>query len=70
MKEIQLTQGQVALVDDEDFERLNQYKWCADKHRNTYYAHRRGPTINGKQTKIKMHHLIIGKSLEELQVNH
>lgn len=29
MKEIQLTQGQVALVDDEDFERVSQVKWCA-----------------------------------------
>jgi hypothetical protein len=26
---IQLTQNQVALVDDEDFERINQYKWYA-----------------------------------------
>lgn len=41
MKEIPLTQGKVALVDDEDFDRLSQYKWYAQKDRNTFYAHRR-----------------------------
>jgi hypothetical protein len=29
MKRISLTQGQFALVDDEDFERVNQFKWHA-----------------------------------------
>lgn len=29
MREIGLTQGQVALVDDEDFDRLSQHKWFA-----------------------------------------
>ncbi len=28
MKEVQLTKGRVALVDDEDFEWLNQFNWC------------------------------------------
>jgi hypothetical protein len=29
MKEIKLTQDQVALVDDKDYQRISQYKWCA-----------------------------------------
>ena len=29
MREIQLTQGYIALVDDEEYERINQYKWFA-----------------------------------------
>ncbi|MFH1744454.1 MAG: hypothetical protein ABIH23_36080 [bacterium] len=38
MKEISLTQGRVALVDDEDFEQVSQWKWCAMKGRWRYYA--------------------------------
>ena len=38
MKEIPLTQGFVTIVDDEDFEELNKYKWYVIKSRNVYYA--------------------------------
>ncbi len=38
MKEILLTQGYVALVDDEDYERVNQFKWYALKWKNTFTA--------------------------------
>lgn len=53
MKEIQLTKGQVAIVDDEDYEWLKQWKWHAVEAcgggfyakgtmhtRNIYYMHR------------------------------
>jgi len=38
MKEIQLTQGKVALVDDEDFDRVNQFKWCARRSNKIFYV--------------------------------
>lgn len=41
MKEIQLTQDKVALVDDDLFEYLNSFKWHAKWKRSTYYAYRR-----------------------------
>ena len=42
MKQIPLTKGQFALVDDEDFDFLMQWKWFAQTaHRETYYAARR-----------------------------
>lgn len=58
MKEIPLTQGKVALVDDEDFDYLNQWKWQAQKSRYTYYA-QRAIKLNNKRTKIMMHRLIL-----------
>jgi hypothetical protein len=60
MKEIPLTQGKVALVDDEDFEYLNQWKWYSDRHPNLCYASRRVPLEQGKQTSIGMHRQILG----------
>ena len=59
MKTIELTQGQVALVDDDDYEWLNQWKWCAHWQGLRWYAVRRAPTIDGKQYKIRMHRVVI-----------
>ena len=61
MKEIILTQNQVALVDDDLYEELNQFNWFAQKGRNTFYAKRNSPRVNGKQRTINMHHEVIGK---------
>lgn len=57
-KIIQLTQGYSAIVDDEDFERVNDFKWYANKTRNGLMYARRTivfPRINGKQPQIKQH---------------
>lgn len=60
MKQIPLSQGKIALVDDEDFERLSQFKWFAHQSRNTFYAERQIRICVGKQKAIKMHHAILG----------
>ena len=70
MREIQLTQGLVAFVDDCDFERLNQVKWSAKKHRNAFYASRHLPIVGGKRPVLSMHHAIIGKPSKGLMVDH
>lgn len=56
MREIQLSQGQVALVDAEDFERINSVKWYASRQgtQKKFYAVR-FDTVNGKRIKKWMH---------------
>lgn len=58
MKEIQLTQGRVALVDDDLYDELNKFKWCADKEGKTFYAIR-AIKIDGKKTTQRMHCVIM-----------
>lgn len=67
MKEIALTMGKFALVDDADFDWLNQWKWYAAKSSLTYYVHRR-PTKYGKL--ILMHRLILGLTDPQLFPDH
>jgi len=65
MKEILLSQQgknkdkYVALVDDEDYERLNQFRWCANFQHNSRYAVRT-VCVNGKKNNITMHREILG----------
>jgi hypothetical protein len=71
MKEIGLTKGQVAIVDDEDYERIGAHKWCADWHPNTqsFYAMRKPKIANGKQLTVRMHREVMAAKAGE-QVDH
>src|SRR3990167_4427891 len=54
-KEIPLTRGQVALIDDSDYEYISQYKWWAFKKKyGGYYAH---GWVDGQQ--VILHKLIM-----------
>lgn len=61
MKRIPLTQGQFAIVDDEDFDYLNQWKWYAkwNKSIQSFYAVR-STWENSKAGKIFMSREILG----------
>jgi len=72
MKKIPLTQGKYAIVDDEDYEVLNQFKWCAKKSNQTSYAIRgTGPRDNLKR--LYMHSEILpqpqGKEIDHRDGN-
>ena len=58
MKYIPLTQGQFAIVDDNMFDYLNQWKWYVHNKKHTNYA-ARTEYFNGKKTKIYMHREIL-----------
>ena len=64
MKEIMLNHGQVALVDDADFDWLDQYRWYAKKDGKTYYAYRKE-----KNKRISMHRQIMNTPVG-MQVDH
>lgn len=56
MKQIELTKGCVALVDDEDFERLNAVKW---KLNNCGYAVRNLPRTDGPRGQEMLHRAVL-----------
>lgn len=61
MKKIEIVEGGIALIDDEDFELVNQYKWhLSDKG----YA-----IANSKGKKLRMHRLVMGAA-EGVVVDH
>jgi hypothetical protein len=71
MKQIPLTQGKFALVDDEDYERLSQFKWFPIKIRNNYYAYR-NKLKHDDFEEISMHRMIMHpkKGLVVDHINH
>jgi hypothetical protein len=73
MKKICLTQGKIALVDDDQFELLIQWRWFAHREWKNFYAVRCGKVdecVNGKRPLIRMHHTIAGFPPKGLMADH
>lgn len=68
MKEIPLSRGVFAIVDDEDYEYLIQWRWYATKCRKTFYAMRNDGKYPNRKT-IRMHRAITGVE-PSLEVDH
>lgn len=69
MKQIPLTQGKFAIVDDSDYEYLNQFKWCAHRIGNTFYADRMGER-DGKNYTELMHRVILNITDSNVHCDH
>lgn len=70
MRQIELTRGYFAQVDDEDFDRCNALRWCAMPSRHTVYA-KRGELDEetGKRYTVLLHRFIMDADLGS-QIDH
>ena len=59
VKEIPLTQGKFALVDDDNYEWLSKFKWYAHKSKKLFYAGHKFKRADKSQYDVKMHRLIL-----------
>jgi hypothetical protein len=66
---VELTQGQVALIDAVDLELVSAHRWCADRRRRTFYAKAHVPRPDGGHTTLLMHRLILPGAEEVDHVN-
>jgi hypothetical protein len=55
---IPLTRGYVTVVDDDDYEWLSKYKWCANVKKGGVYAYRT-EEVDGTKTGVYMHRQIL-----------
>jgi hypothetical protein len=73
VKTIPLTKGFSAQVDDEDLERVSQFKWSVfidrGKHTVRYYAER-WTTAKGKSVRVSLHRFILGLTDPKIGVDH
>jgi HNH endonuclease/AP2 domain len=70
MKEIMLSQGKIAIVDDCDFEIVNKYKWTY-LQTGIYgeYAYR-SAIVDGKRGPMLLHRFILGEVPKDMVIDH
>jgi len=60
MREVELTQGKIALVDDKDYAIVCKYKWAAIKGTSGIWYAQAVIVHNGRKTVTSMHRMIMG----------
>ncbi len=75
MRKVQLTKGYVALVDDQDYERVAQYKWFANEVKckgvqYAVYAQRTVKRCDGTRTSLMLHRFILEVIDPKIEVDH
>jgi hypothetical protein len=70
MKTVPLSQGFLAFVDDDDYDRVSSHKWSATRVKNTVYGVRKVRTVDGQTTSQPLHRFILGVNDPEIHVDH
>ena len=68
MKEILLNKGYKALIDDEDFNQVNKFKWSIAIRKRNFYA-QRSYIKNGKPSIMLLHRYILNPC-NNIQIDH
>ena len=68
-REIPLSQGKVALVDEEDYEAVSAFKWHAHRHKGIWYADRYIRKADGRLSQRGLHQFIL-QPPPDLYVDH
>lgn len=68
-KQVPLSQGKFALVDDEDFDRVSRLKWHISNSGTRIYA-KNVQWVNGKSVGMYMHRFILGLKSPKIPVDH
>lgn len=67
-KEIALSKGKVAIVDDADYEYLSQWKWYAKNCGTVWYA-MRGQRVGKRTKQLSMHRILLDPA-DDIMVDH
>jgi len=70
MKEIQLTQGYVALIDDEDYDMVNFFSWRVMIRKTNIYVGTQACRINKKAVTMLLHQLVLHNTPEGYEIDH
>jgi hypothetical protein len=71
--DISLTKGKIAIIDEEDFPLVADYRWCTKEYGNGLFYAVTGLWVNGKTKILRMHNLIspppTGKLVDHINLN-
>lgn len=70
MKKIKLTRGRFALVDNEDFGWLSDFRWYFKIHHHSQGYAARTDVVTGTRILISMHRLIMKVTDSKVQIDH